>query len=581
MSIRSLVPLLAFLAACPPSPDETDPDDDDVVDEATACPTGVDAASGMTEETLDETVGTTIVFTDDGATVDGPGAQADGSVVTVTTAGAFRLSGAHADGRVVVEAADDDVVVLVLDGLDLTSADGPAISVVEADDVVLFLAEGATNHLADGATYADTSDEAPNAAVFSRSDLVIRGPGSLTVDGRFGDGVATKDGLEVENGLVTITAVDDALRGKDSVEIRGGGLALTAGGDGITSDDEGLGFVTIEGGAITVDAGGDAIVAEAALRVRAGDLWLVAGGGSTESVSSTASAKGLKAGGALSIEGGAVAIDAAEDALHSDVDVVFSGGFVCAAAGDDGLHAEGAVTFDGGALSISAAYEGVEGTLITVNDGTVRVVSEDDGFNVAGGDGSGGGGGPGGGGGSNPDYVLTINGGRVVVDADGDGLDSNGSIEINGGTALVHGPTANNNGPMDYGEGNGTFFAVNGGLLVAAGSSGMSVAPDADSAQYSVLVNLDDAVTDALFHLQSADGDGVATFLPAKRYQSVLVSSPDLGPGSFEVYVGGTVDGDGVDGWYDGAWSGGALIESFSISGKSTTVGESGGFGPP
>lgn len=47
--------------------------------------------------------------------------------------------------------------------------------------------------------------------------------------------------------------------------------------------------------------------------------------------------------------------------------------------------------------------------------------------------------------------VLTINGGTVTINADGDGIDSNGYFYINGGTVYVEGPESNGNSALDYG----------------------------------------------------------------------------------------------------------------------------------
>ncbi len=122
-------------------------------------------------------------------------------------------------------------------------------------------------------------------------------------------------------------------------------------------------------------------------------------------------------------------------------------------------------------------------------------------------------------------YWLYINGGYMAVNAAGDGIDVNGSIVMTGGDVIVNGPTNNGNGAMDY-DGS---FKITGGLLVAAGSSGMAQAPGNTSTQNSLLVNLNTAqATGSLFHIQTAAGKGILTFAPSKTYQSVAFSSPEL-----------------------------------------------------
>src|SRR5690606_36740362 len=122
------------------------------------------------------------------------------------------------------------------------------------------------------------------------------------------------------------------------------------------------------------------------------------------------------------------------------------------------------------------------------------------------------------------------------------------SIEMTGGVVIVNGPTANNNGALDY---DGTF-SITGGTLIAVGSAGMPAAPGQTSSQYSVLVAFD-AVQEAgtLVHLQTSAGEDVVTFAPEKPYQSIVFSSPDLAEGAgYDVYTGGSAGGTATDGLY-------------------------------
>jgi hypothetical protein len=168
------------------------------------------------------------------------------------------------------------------------------------------------------------------------------------------------------------------------------------------------------------------------------------------------------------------------------------------------------------------------------------------------------------------------------MDAGGDGLDSNGSIEMNGGVVLIHGPTESMNGPVDIGDGGSSSFIVNGGFLVAAGSSGMAIAPNSASTQYSVLVNLDAQDAGTLFHLEQASGQAVLTFAPRKTYESVLFSAPNLGRGAYEVKLGGSYSGTATDGLYQsGSYKGGDSSTEFTVTGITTTVGERASGGPP
>jgi hypothetical protein len=242
------------------------------------------------------------------------------------------------------------------------------------------------------------------------------------------------------------------------------------------------------------------------------------------------------------------------------------------------MHADASLTINGGEIAITQSYEGIESAMITVNDGNIHLTSSDDGFNVAGGaDGSSMGGRPG----ENAfadlsGYMLTINGGYIFIDAGGDGLDSNGSFVMTGGTAIVNGPTNNGNGALDY---NGTFN-ISGGLVVAVGSSGMVQAPSNTSTQYSVLYNFDTIqAAGTLLQIQSQSGQDILTFLPTKEYQSVMISSSALQNGeTYIVHTGGNSTGAVIDGLYNGGvYSPGTQIASFTISSVVTSNGAIGG----
>ncbi len=535
----------------------------------------------------------------DAITVDGSGATVDGTTVTVTAAGTYDISGTLNDGQIIVNAADSDKVVLVLDGADITCATSAPIYVLSADKVVITLAEGTENSVTDGTAYVfeDAESDEPNAAIFSKDDLTINGDGSLTVNANYNNGIVSKDDLKITGGTITVTAVNDGIKGKDSIAVKDGVITVTAGSDGLQAnndEDTEKGYIAIEGGTLAIISGLDGIQAETNLSASGGTITIVSGGGSVNSSSgdnwgqpapgsaanddsTVESMKGLKAGVALTITGGVLTIDSADDALHSNDSVTVSGGEIAISSGDDGIHANTTIEISGGDLTISKSYEGIESATITINDGTIHITASDDGVNVAGGnDGSALNGRPG----QNEftasgNYHLYINGGYIYVDAGGDGLDSNGSADMTGGVAIVNGPTNSGNGALDA-----NTFNVSGGLLVAVGSSGMAQAPSSTSTQYSVIHNFD-SVQEAgtMIHIASADGEDILTFVPTKEYQSVVVSSPDLANGAtYTVYSSGSSTGTATDGLYsDGSYTAGTEVTSFTISSITTSSGAAGG----
>ncbi|BBB47980.1 carbohydrate-binding domain-containing protein [Pelolinea submarina] len=521
----------------------------------------------------------------------GGGVSVDGTTATITAAGVYRLSGSLDNGQIIVETEDEGTVELILDNAVITNTSSAPIFVSSAEEVVITLADGSSNTVTDGASYvfADAETEEPDAAIFSKSDLVIGGSGSLTVNASYKNGIASKDSLTIENGIITVNAIADGIKGKDSVTIQDGTLTIVSGSDGIQSTndtDEEKGTVTISGGTINITAGLDGIQAETGLLIGGGNLTIVTGGGSANSSTqagwgnpgsdstTTESMKALKAGVDLTVSGGSINIDSEDDALHSNGSLTIDGGELTIASGDDGVHADTSLVINNGSLNITKSYEGLESAAITLNGGTIYVTSSDDAINVAGGsDGSAMGGRPGqnnfsdGG-----NYTLTINGGTIVLDAGGDGLDSNGTISMTDGVVIVNGPTNNGNGPVDYMG----SFNISGGFLVAVGSSGMAQATSSDSSQYAVLYNYDSAQSaDTLISILNQAGESILTFAPSKQYQSVLFSSADIQNGAtYTLTSGGSASGTAQDGLYEnGTVSGAGQVTSFTISSIVTSLG--------
>jgi hypothetical protein len=112
------------------------------------------------------------------------------------------------------------------------------------------------------------------------------------------------------------------------------------------------------------------------------------------------------------------------------------------------------------------------------------------------------------------------------------------------------------------------------------GSSGMAQAPSTTSTQYSVMYNFTSAqAAGTMVHIETESGQDVLTFVPAKQYQSVLLSSPELENGStYVVYSGGNSSGAISDGLYSGGvYTGGTQVANFTITSMVTGAGSSAG----
>ncbi|HPE76419.1 MAG TPA: carbohydrate-binding domain-containing protein [Draconibacterium sp.] len=503
----------------------------------------------------------------------------EGQTVTIISAGSFSFSGSLNNGQIVVNTEDDALVRLILNGVEITSSNSAPVYIKSASKAIVYLEENTNNTLTDGSSYIydDTEKEEPNATIFSKSNLTFFGSGTLTVNANFNDAINCKDGIIISGGTYTLKALDDGIRGKDYLIVKSGTFDVVAGGDGFKSDndeDESEGYINIVDGTFTIAAKGDAIAAETDLMVTTGNFNLISGGGSSGSISATASAKGLKAGVNIIVDGGTFNINSADDAIHSNETIAVNGGDFVLESKDDGIHADYDLTINDGDIDIKKSYEGLESANgnITINKGTIHLVSSDDGINISGGgDSMGGRPGQMGGTTSSGNYFLYINGGYTFVNASGDGLDSNGSITMTGGTVIVNGPTNNGNGALDY---DGTF-KLTGGFLVAAGSSGMAQAPGTSSTQYIVAAVFSSTKqAGTLVNIQTSDGKEMLTFKPEKTFQSLVFSSPDLTKGSsYDFNLGGSSTGTVADGVYtNGTYTVGSKYSSFTISGIVTVV---------
>lgn len=534
----------------------------------------------------------TLALNGDSIAVEGGGVTVDGSQAVITSAGVYSLSGSLTDGQIVVNTDDEQVVRLILNGVNIHSSTSAAIDIISAKETIIILADHTENFVSDGKAYVfdDPAAEEPSAAIFSNGDLTIYGSGSLSVDGNFNDGISSDDGLIIASGVLTVKAVDDGIRGKDYLVVESGDITVNVGGDGLKSDnaeDAAGGYILVEDGVLNVTAGGDAINAQTDVMITDGNFTISAGGGSSVRADETASAKGIKGAVSVNIDGGTFTIDAADDALHSNGNITINGGTFGLASADDGMHADSTLVVNDGNIQITRSYEGIESAVITLNGGDIHIVASDDGINVAGGaDGSGmnpgmgPGGRPAGGPGQDAftsfgNYYLYINSGYVAIEASGDGIDANGTIEMTGGVVLVNGPTEQMNGALDH-----AGFTMTGGYLVATGSVGMAQAPGQTSTQYSVLIYLTATQpAGTLVHIQNSAGEDILTFAPTREYQSIAFSSAELVYGeTYTIYTGGSSTGTVTDSLVqEGTYTPGTAYASFTVSGVLTIIGSGGG----
>lgn len=509
----------------------------------------------------------------------------DTGTVTITKEGSYLISGELTDGMILVDTDKQSKVQLILDGAQIHSVSSAPIYIRQADKVFITLTDGSQNNLSNGGSFEAIDENEIDSVIFSKEDLTLNGTGSLTILSPAGHGIVSKDDLRITGGSYQITAAGHGLTGKDAVSIAGGSFLIESGKDGIQADndeDTALGNLYIAGGEYEITSVGDGISASGSIFVDGGNYQLLCGGGSeygeehtddmfggggmsgfgpgrpggrstdynlnaTAAEDTSVSAKGLKAAGDLTVTGGTFSINSADDGIHSNQNITVTGGTFQIATGDDGFHADEKLSIGSGVITITESYEGLEGLSITVTGGDITLKASDDGLNAAGGnDQSGFGGmggrpgGPGGFGreqfGASSDSFITISGGKLFVDADGDGIDSNGNLTFSGGYTVVEGPTNGGNGPLDYG-GSGS---LSGGTIIISGSSGMAQSLNSTGLQGVFAINVGSCDGGTKISITDASGAEIMTITPQKYFGCIIVSTPDILKGeSYTIHLNG------------------------------------------
>lgn len=445
-----------------------------------------------------------------------------------------------------------------------------------------------------------------NNGIHCTKDLKIKN-GNISVTA-LGHGIKGKNSVTVSGGTVTVTSGKDGITSDETeneekgfVTIEDGEIIITSVGDGVSAETT----LTVTGDVISIISGGGSANAQQKTdNMR--DWWDFDNSASDDN---SASCKGLKAGKALVISGGSITIDAQDDALHTDGDMTISGGECILSTGDDGAHAALSLTVLDGKITVLTSYEGLEANQITLADGELDITASDDGINANGGSDGFSGGFGGGFGGRRSDMnsqsgdmtppdnsnmqtppdgnapsgnpptmpgqdaadstttddttdkqpVLLITGGKITVNADGDGLDSNGNLRVEGGDITINGPSNGGNGALDIGTENGGVGFISGGTLIALGTSSMTENFGSTSTQCAFLVTMNSFGAGETITITDSQGTVLYTGVTVKSANSVVFSSPDLTVGeTYTVTIGST---------------------SATVTQSSTVVGNSNGFG--
>ena len=460
-----------------------------------------------------------ITYTASGATVANAGncVTVEGGTVKITCGGEYDFSGSYSgnDAQILVNTSKTDTTVyLNMKGLTLTNTADAPIYIQKADKAFVVAKKGTTNTFTDASTrnkthtYTNDAGQAKTdttgACIYSKDDLTLKGEGTLVVKANYNNGIHSTNDLRVKNGLITVNAKNNGLKGKGSVAISGGTINITTtAGDGIKSDDDdatdlanGKGSIEITGGSITITSAFDGITANNVVTIakeskdnadnesngenKTPTIKITTGGGQNclgastggnggnggrggfqggggpgggfpggfgggNSCAPDSSMKGIKSDSSIVISDGIIEISSRDDGIHSGGTVTFTGGKITIKTDDDGVHADKALYVkDNANVSVTMAYEGMESPDMNFEGGITSVITTDDGWNAAGGT-----------------STMTGNTGGRGGRGGGFGGGSTGNLKVTGGFHYIYVGTGDTDGIDSNGGIN-----ISGGVII-------------------------------------------------------------------------------------------------------------------
>lgn len=422
----------------------------------------------------------------------GDGVSVSDNIITISKGGDFEVTGTLEDGQIIIDT--EDKAKLRLSGMSLTNPNGAAVYVKNADKAYITITENTENTLTDGESYT-SGDENEKACITSRDNLEIKGNGALTVNGNYNHGIDASDSMEIGNGNITINAKNDCIHVNDTLEISGGKLTLAS------ESKKGI------------SAHGDIVIDD-------GDIDI------------TKSTEGIETKQIMTINGGDISVIASDDGFNAGGNGMdnMRGGFGGGQRTD--MHPDDNMT-------PSDMRGGRPMMMQDMQNGEMSEIPND-GFGI----------------GRNSTEISTehhiqINGGTIYINAVNDGIDSNGSLVIDGGDIIIEGPPRAGGGEMGL-DTDGALI-INGGDVLATGSSINTTGANQNTAN----INLSAEVTAGeLFEIRNAEGETIASFTVSSPFSAILYSSDKLETDKeYSVYTNGEQE------------------ESFIVTDKVTTVG--------
>lgn len=472
--------------------------------------------------------------------------------ITITSAGTYVLSGSGTI-PIIVDASPAAEVRIILDNANVTVRKYAAIYAKSASKVVISSVKHTKNKVSSSEDFLQRDGGTVAGTISTDCDLTINGAGRLTVTGTQGNGIECKGDLRLVSGKAKIaTSKSHAIHANGSVAFREGEWYLSSQqADAVhadNSDDPHQGWVYVGGGLISIDGAANGITSTSYVQID-----------DAESLEMSVSKTGIHASLDLAVNGGVLNIQQSTDALEGGT-VTITDGLVSAYAlndaiiatsrtagsGADGMRSDGPAKSNQGsgqdrparpAKPAKPQRPDESGTSDskheepkhpdksanpsgTDNDGILqRPSSQADDSHSTGQKED-----------SSTAAIVTIAGGNVDIDAEGDGIDSQGLVHITRGNTFVCGSVSDGHSAVSF----KTEFRIDGGEFCAIGSSALAQPASSTSTQPVAIVFLPMATGNPLT-VTAPDDVTIFNYRPDKGYSSLLFSSALMEDG--ETYV--------------------------------------------
>ena len=435
-----------------------------------------------------------------------------------------------------------------------------------------------------------------NHGIFSSNSIEI-GNGNITVNAK-NDGIHANDTLAISGGTVNVTAEGDGLQAEEILDISDGEVNVTTTGEvkaNTSNDFGGRGemkdssqmtddeiqsmreqmnnnqftqteesddwMLDISGGEVTVNSTDHAIHCTSDINITGGTLNL-----------SSESKKGISCHGDVTIDDGDITITKSTEGIESKKILTINGGNIDITASDDGFNSGGTGANQnggfGGGTNMQGGQQGGRGQIGRRNsngqggnqmtppempsdqnggqmippemsngqDGNQmtqpEMPSDQNGNqmtppNMQQAEGNE----------QDSEHHIQINDGNIKIVADADGIDSNGSLFINGGTVTVDAQATGAESAFDT---DGAFI-VNGGTIIGVSGSGMDESPNSYSAQNVILAYTTSQISAGdEVKITDSNGKTIAEYTVVKGGSKIVYSSDKLKTGeTYTVYASG------------------------------------------